>query len=99
MTVDGGTEALQKLLDDGWLYHDKESDRLARELEGAAAADFGTGFLVPFVHLSTHTIGSISGIGRVRSDWASVFSTAELPRSKRPTRGEGCRWLPFSPEI
>ena len=33
-----GAEALQKLLDDGWNYHDNESERLARELEAAAEA-------------------------------------------------------------
>jgi len=28
--------SLEKLLNDGWDYHDKESERLARELEAAA---------------------------------------------------------------
>ena len=61
MTEDSGTVALQKLLDDGWAYHDQESERLARELEAAAGANVGSDFLVPFLHLSTHTIGEHLG--------------------------------------
>jgi hypothetical protein len=57
MTEANETQALQKLLDDGWLYHDSESDRLAGELEAAADAGIEPGFLAPFLHLSTHTIG------------------------------------------
>ena len=33
---------LEKLINDGWDYHDKESERLARELEAAAAAGMQT---------------------------------------------------------
>lgn len=67
MTDDSETGALQKLLDDGWAYHDQESKRLARELETAAAAGVGCDFLVPFLHLSTHTIGEHLG------DWARAL--------------------------
>lgn len=67
MTEDIGTGGLQKLLDDGWLYHDKESERLAHELETAAGAGVGSGFLAPFLHLSTHTIGEHLG------DWARAL--------------------------
>jgi len=54
-----GDEAtrLEKLLDDGWGYHDTESERLARELEAAAAHGVASNALAPFVHLVTHTIG------------------------------------------
>lgn len=54
-----GDEAarLEKLLDDGWSYHDTESERLARELEAAAAHDVASNVLAPFLHLATHTIG------------------------------------------
>ncbi|RDJ00582.1 hypothetical protein DVT68_07295 [Dyella solisilvae] len=63
MTEDSATEALKKLLDDGWAYHDQESERLARELE-AASASVDSGSVVPFLHLSVHTIGEHLG------DWA-----------------------------
>ena len=54
-----GDEAtrLEKLLDDGWGYHDTESERLARELEAAAAHGVASNVLAPFLHLVTHTIG------------------------------------------
>ena len=48
---------LEKLLNDGWDYHDKESKRLASELEAAAQAGVAPSLLTPFLHLSTHTIG------------------------------------------
>jgi hypothetical protein len=67
MTEANGTGALQKLLDNGWLYHDKESERLAHELEVAAESGVGPDILVPFLHLSTHTIGEHLG------DWARAL--------------------------
>jgi tetratricopeptide (TPR) repeat protein len=48
--------ALQ-LLSDGWDYHATQSERLAGELEAAAATPVGADDLVPFVRLATHTIG------------------------------------------
>jgi hypothetical protein len=57
MPVNTGTASLEKLLDDGWAYHDKESERLARELEAVADPGIPPSLLVPFVHLSNHTIG------------------------------------------
>src|SRR3982751_5505087 len=56
-----GVGSLEKLLDDGWDYHDKESDRLARELEAAADEGIAPNNLVPFLHLSSHTIGEHLG--------------------------------------
>lgn len=67
MAEANGTVALQKLLDNGWLYHDKESERLAHELEVAAEPGVGPDVLVPFLHLSTHTIGEHLG------DWARAL--------------------------
>ena len=67
MTEDDVTVEVQKLLDDGWLYHDKESERLARELETAAGTGVGADLFVPFLHLSTHTIGEHLG------DWARAL--------------------------
>lgn len=52
---------LKELLEDGWGYHDKESERLARELEAAASEGVGTDVLSPFLHLSIHTIGEHLG--------------------------------------
>lgn len=62
-----GAENLQKLLDEGWAYHDRESERLASELETAAEAGVSTHALAPFLHLSTHTIGEHLG------DWARAL--------------------------
>lgn len=48
--------ALQ-LLTDGWDYHATETDRLAGELEAAAAAPVAADDLAPFARLGVHTIG------------------------------------------
>jgi hypothetical protein len=53
--------SLEKLLNDGWDYHDKESKRLASELEAAAQAGVTPSLLTAFLHLSTHTIGTHLG--------------------------------------
>jgi hypothetical protein len=62
-----GAEALRKLLDDGWNYHDNESERLARELEAAAEAGMEFKLVAPFLHLSTHAMGEHLG------DWARAL--------------------------
>jgi hypothetical protein len=67
---------LRKLLDDGWEYHDVESERLARELEAAADAGVSTDLSASFLHLSTHTIGQHLG------DWPRA-----LALGKRILRG------------
>ncbi len=51
----------EALLNDGWHYHDKESDRLARELEAAVGERIAPRLLAPFLHLSIHTIGQHLG--------------------------------------
>ena len=67
MPGDTGTR-LEKLLNDGWAYHDRESERLARELEAVADPDVALSLLVPFLHLSNHTIG-----GHL-SDWPRALA-------------------------
>ena len=62
-----GAEALRKLLNDGWNYHDNESERLARELEAAAEAGIEPDVIAPFLHLSIHVIGEHLG------DWARAL--------------------------
>lgn len=59
---------LNNLLDDGWDYHDKESERLARELEASVTKGVEADLLVPFLHLSNHTIGE-----HLR-DWPRAFA-------------------------
>jgi hypothetical protein len=67
-TADGeGGASLQKLLDDGWDYHDSESERLARELEAAVGKGVPSSVLSSFLLLSTHTIGEHLG------DWARAL--------------------------
>lgn len=46
---------LESLLNDGWSYHDRESERLAGELEAIPEAT--PELLAPFIHLAVHTIG------------------------------------------
>jgi hypothetical protein len=67
MVGSGGTGSLEKLLNDGRDYHDKASERLARELEAAAEKEVTSNILAPFLHLSTHTIGEHLG------DWARAL--------------------------
>lgn len=66
----GNDEAgsLEQLLNDGWDYHDKESERLARELEAFAPEGIAPGLLVSFLHLATHTIGEHLG------DWPRALA-------------------------
>jgi hypothetical protein len=52
-----GASSLDELLHEGWDYHDKESEHLARELEAAAGEGVAPELLGPFLHLSAHTIG------------------------------------------
>lgn len=59
--------ALQRLLDDGWNYHDREGERLARELEAAAGDGIPATALNAFLLLATHTIGEHLG------DWTRAL--------------------------
>jgi hypothetical protein len=67
MMDSSGAGSLEKLLDDGWGHHDKESERLARELEAAAENGIASSNLARFLHLSTHAIGEHLG------DWARAL--------------------------
>ena len=67
MVGSDGAGSLEKLLNDGWDYHEKESERLARELEATAETGLTSNVLVPFLHLSTHTMGEHLG------DWARIL--------------------------
>ena len=57
---------LEDLLDDGWRYHDRESERLAAELEAVTAVPPER--LAAFVHLAVHTIGEHLG------DWPRAYA-------------------------
>ena len=57
---------LEDLLSDGWSYHDRESGRLAGELE--AVTETPPELLAPFVHLAVHTIGGHIG------DWPRAYA-------------------------
>lgn len=67
MTAGDAVGSLETLLEEGWSCHDKESERLARELEAAAQRGVTTGFLAAFLLLSTHTLGEHLG------DWARAL--------------------------
>jgi hypothetical protein len=85
----GGDEAgsLDRLLNDGWDYHDKESERLARELEAAAEKGVTSNLLAPFLHLSTHTIGEHLG------DWARALGLGKrVLDSRTPTFETAKAW-------
>jgi hypothetical protein len=66
-SLDNGA-GLKELLKEGWAYHDKESERLARELEAAAGPDVAPSLLAPLIHLSNHTIGAHLG------DWTRALA-------------------------
>jgi hypothetical protein len=78
---------LEKLINDGWDYHDKESERLARELEAAAAKEVAGHDLGPFLHLCTHTIGEHLG------DWTRAFALAKrVLDGQNPTTETAKAW-------
>jgi hypothetical protein len=82
--------SLEALLNDGWAYHDTESERLARELEAAVATAIANDRLVAFVHLSTHTIGEHLG------DWARALKLGKrvlTGRSPEAANGRAWGWL------
>jgi hypothetical protein len=68
MVDDNGSGSWERLLNDGWDYHDKESEHLARELEAAAQEGVAPGLLASFLHLSAHTIGEHLG------DWPRALA-------------------------
>ena len=76
---------LEKLLDEGWGYHDKESGRLARDLAAAADEGVTADALAPFLHLSTHTIGEHLG------DWVRALKLGKRVLDGRPPTAETAR--------
>lgn len=87
MVGSDGVGSLERLLNDGWDYHDKESERLARELESAAEKGVMSNDLAPFLHLSTHTIGVHLG------DWRRAFGIGKrVLDSQTPTFGTAKAW-------
>jgi tetratricopeptide (TPR) repeat protein len=85
-----GAGALETLLSDGWDYHDKESERLARELEAAAEQGVTSGRLISFVHLSTHTIGEHLG------DWPRALGLGKRVldgRTPAPETAKAWGWM------
>src|SRR6516165_8666811 len=75
------------LLDDGWGYHDRESERLARELE-AEADQVHDAELGPFLHLANHTLGEHL------ADWPRARRLAERVLEGRTPKPEtSLAWL------
>lgn len=79
------TGSLERLLQDGWDYHDKGSERLARELEAAAQDDVPSGFVDDFLLLSTHTLGE-----HLR-DWARALKLGKRVLDGRTPTTETAR--------
>ncbi|AYG62250.1 hypothetical protein [Rhizobium jaguaris] len=67
MVPNVGAGSLEKLISDSWEYHDKDGERVARDLEAAAEKTIAPSDLGPFLHLSTHTIGEHIG------DWTRAL--------------------------
>jgi hypothetical protein len=79
--------SLEKLLNEGWDYHDKESERLARELEAGAETGVASSILAPFLHLSIHTIGEHLG------DWERALKLGRrVLDSRTPTFETAKAW-------
>lgn len=82
---------LQKLIEEGWGYHDTESARLAAELDAAATEPPPDDLVVRFIRLSTHTIGEHLG------DWPRASRLTERALAGRaPTAATGKAWIDLS---
>jgi len=78
---------LDSLLNDGWDYHDRESERLAGELE-AEAGSVHDAELGPFLHLANHTLGEHL------ADWPRARRLAEKVLEGRTPKPEtSLAWL------
>lgn len=78
---------LDSLLNDAWGYHDRESERLAGELE-AEAGQVHDAELGPFLHLANHTLGEHL------ADWPRARRLAEKVLEGRTPKPETClAWL------
>lgn len=80
-----GADALERLLDQGWAYHDTESVRLARELEAAAGQGVAPHLLAPFIHLSSHVIGEHLG------DWPRALGLGKRVLDRQEPTAEMAR--------
>lgn len=69
---------IKDLIQDGWSYHDTDSERLALELEAADLTHLEEDVLVQCLHLSNHTIGEHLG------DWARARRFAEAACAANP---------------
>jgi hypothetical protein len=72
---------LETLVQDGWSYHDTDGERLAAELEAAAAGIVDDAHLPEFMRLATHTIGEHLG------DWPRALRLAETVIRGRGSAG------------
>jgi hypothetical protein len=87
MVSDDQARSLEELLANGWDYHDKESERLARELEAAADQGVAAHNLAPFLHLANRTIGEHMG------DWKRAFGLGKrVLDSQTPTFETAKAW-------
>jgi tetratricopeptide (TPR) repeat protein len=83
----GDPDALRQFIDAGWARHDRESERLARELEEVAGAAVRDELLAPFVHLATHAIGEHLG------DWRRALALGNRVLAERtPTSETANAW-------
>jgi hypothetical protein len=74
-------------IDSGWAYHDKESERLARELEASAINGVEADLLIPFLHLANHTIGEHLG------DWPRALALGKRAlNDQTPTAAIAKAW-------
>jgi hypothetical protein len=82
--------SLETLLNDGWRFHEKESGRLARQLEAAAGKRIAPERLASFLHLATHTIGEHLG------DWPRAHALGKKALSDHTPISETAKawgWL------
>lgn len=67
---------IEKLLKDGWGYHDSESERLALELESVSLSEVQDEHVTPLLTLISHTIGEhLNQWSRARELSEHVFGT------------------------
>lgn len=69
---------IEKLLNDGWGYHDTESEKLALELESVNLSDIQDEQVTPLLTLINHTIGEhLNRWSRARELSEHIFSTLD----------------------
>src|SRR6185312_4165705 len=76
-------QTLENLLNQGWSYHARESERLAGELEAVTGTP--PELLVSFVHLAVHTVGEHLG------DWPRAYGLGRGIVSGQEGKGESAR--------